>query len=131
MFANADRLLSARSSLNTPEPPRDPPLGRVEGQVTIKASVRALTHHTCHASGALVWRGGGVLMVCCGLVWCAQNGKSVTVPAEDVLGGLAKEAQALREELARAKISREAARQGVRAWVDWSAGEVLGRLRGS
>lgn len=40
MFCNADRLLSASSSLNVREPPRMPLVGNLSGNVTIQYTVR-------------------------------------------------------------------------------------------
>ena len=39
MFANADKVLSASSSLNIREQPRRPPIGTMTGQLTVNVSV--------------------------------------------------------------------------------------------
>lgn len=40
MFANADKVLSASSSLNLREQPRQPPLGNLSGTLTVNVDVR-------------------------------------------------------------------------------------------
>lgn len=47
MFANADKVLSASSSLNIREAPRRPPIANITGQVTVNISVSKKAKHAC------------------------------------------------------------------------------------
>ncbi len=93
MFANADKILSASSSLNLRDASRKPPIGGLSGSLTVlQGPANAM------GSGGDVGGPDGVL-------------KNVTLGAKEMLGSLVREVEALREELNRAKMTREVTRQ--------------------
>ena len=97
MFSNADKVLSASSSLNLKRRGEgegraaSPPVGKLEGTITV-----------------LQGRGNGLGS---GEEGNEGEGRSVTMGAKELLGCLVREVEVLREEVDRAKMTREVSRQ--------------------
>lgn len=103
MFSNADKVLSASSSLNFNRRGRDdgvaggggrpapPPVGKLEGTVTVLQG-------RGNGLGSGEWGRDG-------------EGRSVTMGAKELLGSLVREVEVLREQVERAKMTREVNRQ--------------------
>lgn len=93
MFANADKVLSASSSLNIKNKARQPPVGSLEGTLTVVP-------------------GGRRNVLGSGEEGKMEGARNVTMGAKELLGSLVREVEALREEVDRARVAREASRQG-------------------
>jgi len=93
MFANADKVLSASSSLNMKKKARQPPVGSLEGTLTVVP-------------------GGRTNVLGSGEEGKMEGARNVTMGAKELLGSLVREVEALREEVDRARVAREASRQG-------------------